>query len=53
MNPEPAQRNPGFWARRCFLAVVVAGLLWVIKVPVPAELVVGAPKAWARLATST
>ncbi|MBT8166616.1 MAG: amino acid ABC transporter permease [Acidimicrobiia bacterium] len=36
-----------------FLAVVVAGLLWVIKVPVPSELVVGAPKAWAGIATST
>ena len=35
------------------LAVVVTGLLWVIKVPVPSELVVGAPKAWARIASST
>ena len=35
------------------LMVVVTGLLWIIKVPVPAELVVGAPKAWARLASST
>lgn len=35
------------------LMVAIAGLLWVIKVPVPAELVVGAPKAWARLATTT
>ncbi|MGI9648916.1 MAG: amino acid ABC transporter permease [Acidimicrobiia bacterium] len=35
------------------VAVIIAGLLWVIKVPVPSELVVGAPKAWAGLATST
>lgn len=35
------------------LAVAMAGLLWIIQVPVPSELVVGAPKAWDYLATST
>jgi len=35
------------------LMVAIAGLLWIIQVPVPSELVVGAPKAWDGLATST
>ena len=35
------------------LAVIVSGLVWVIQVPVPAELVVGAPKTWAPIANST
>jgi general L-amino acid transport system permease protein len=35
------------------LAVIMAGLVWFIQVPVPAELVVGAPKVWEPIATST
>lgn len=35
------------------LAVLMAALVWVIRVPVPAELVVGSPKVWEPIATST
>ncbi|MBT8215302.1 MAG: amino acid ABC transporter permease [Acidimicrobiia bacterium] len=35
------------------VAAAVAGLIWVIQVPVPEELVVGADKTWEPVASST
>jgi general L-amino acid transport system permease protein len=35
------------------IATAIVGSLWVIKVPVPEEFVVGAPKVWGSIASST